>query len=144
MTARQEAFIRAYIETGNEREAAIRAGYSAKTASQQASRLLAMPEIQHRRVELERELYEKIGVSEAWVGRRLVEIVERCMQATPHLEWNPETREKEPDGYYVFDARGATTALGKIGESLGMFKQAEKERGEMSVVIKLTDEEESK
>lgn len=59
MTARQEAFIRAYIETGNEREAAIRAGYSAKTASQQASRLLAMPEIQRRRVEMERELYKK-------------------------------------------------------------------------------------
>ena len=144
MTARQEAFIREYIRTGMAREAAIAAGYSERTAAQQASRLLAMPEVQKRRVELETELYRQIGVSEAWVGRRLVEIAERCRQATPHMTWNSETRSYEPDGQWMFDAKNAISALSKIGEGLGMFKPSGDKSGqEMTVTLKVTSEEDN-
>lgn len=144
MTARQEAFIREYIRTGMAKEAAVAAGYSERTAAQQASRLLAMPEVQQRRVELETELYQQIGVSEAWVGRRLVEIAERCMQATPHMIWNFDTRSYEPDGQWLFDAKDAISALSKIGEGLGMFKPSGDKGGEMTVSIKVCSEEDSK
>lgn len=145
MTARQEAFIREYIRTGMAKEAAVAAGYSEKTAAQQASRLLAMPEVQQRRVELETELYQQIGVSEAWVGRRLVEIAERCMQGEPHLSWNEETRKKEPDGMWVFDPKSAISALSKIGESLGMFRPVQEQSGqEMTVTLKVTSEEDNR
>lgn len=41
LTAQQKAFIREYIKDNNGTQAAIRAGYSKKTARQQATRLLA-------------------------------------------------------------------------------------------------------
>lgn len=126
MTARQEKFVLEYIKTGMAKEAAIAAGYSERTAAQQASRLLAMPEIQKRRVELETELCRQIGVSEAWVTRRMVEIAERAMQATPHLVWDADKRAYVEDGLYVFDPKSAISALTKIGESLGMFKNGDK------------------
>ena len=35
-----------------------------------------------------------------------------------------------PDGTWNFDAKGALNALGKIGESMGMFRQVPKQEGE--------------
>ena len=49
---------------------------------------------------------------------RLVEIVERCTQKTPVLEWNPETRQKEPNGFWEFDANGAIRALHELAEHM--------------------------
>lgn len=46
MNAQQERFIEAYVETRNASEAARRAGYSAKTARQQGSRLLTKVAVQ--------------------------------------------------------------------------------------------------
>ncbi len=66
----------------------------------------------------ERQLYEAIGVSEAWIGRRLVEIVERCMQAVPHYSRNPDTKQREPDGVWEFDPAGAMRALHELAENL--------------------------
>ena len=71
----------------------------------------------HRR-ELEKKLFDEMGISKAWIGRRLVEIVERCTQKTPVLEWNPETRQKEPNGFWEFDANGAIRALHELAEHM--------------------------
>ncbi|MBR6839144.1 MAG: terminase small subunit [Oscillospiraceae bacterium] len=46
MTVRQKRFVEEYLKTGIGKEAAINAGYSPRSAEQQASRLLAMPEVQ--------------------------------------------------------------------------------------------------
>lgn len=55
MTERQKVFIDAYIETLNASESARRAGYSAKSASVTASRLLANAKVKE---EIERRLKE--------------------------------------------------------------------------------------
>ena len=73
--------------------------------------------IEYRR-ELEKKLFDEMGISKAWIGRRLVEIVERCTQKTPVLEWNPETRQKEPNGFWEFDANGAIRALHELAEHM--------------------------
>ena len=52
LTLKQELFCREYIVDLNGRQAAIRAGYSEKTAQEQASRLLSLVKVQGRISEL--------------------------------------------------------------------------------------------
>ena len=129
LNARQKRFVQAYLQTGVGKEAAIQAGYSPKSAEQQASRLLSMPEVQAYRRELEQKLFDEMGISKAWIGRRLVEIVERSTQAVPHLSWNSATRQKEPDGLWVNDDATAIKALHELFVQLG-FAQGEEETRE--------------
>lgn len=127
ITPQQMKFVQEYLRSGNQTDAAIAAGYSEKSAASRASKLWEMPQVMEYRRELEEKLFKELGISEAWVGRRLAEIVERCMQGTPHLSWNPETRQKEPDGLWVFDPSGATKALHEIREQMGFSKKTEEE-----------------
>lgn len=125
LTVRQKKFVEEYLKTGIGKQAAIAAGYSKRSAEQQASRMLAMPEVQAYRRELERKLFDELGISEAWIGRRLVEVVERTMQAQPHLSWNEQTRQKEPDGLWVFDGTNAIKALHELAVQMGFAKGEE-------------------
>ena len=122
LTVRQKKFVEAYLQSGIGKEAAIAAGYSRRSAEQQASRLLAMPEVQRYRRELERKLFDELGISEAWIGRRLVEVVERTMQAQPHYSWDPDERKKVPDGDWIFDASNAIKALHELAVQMGYAK----------------------
>lgn len=74
LTPKQELFCREYLKDLNATQAAIRAGYSEKTANEQASRLLANVSIQNFVVHLKAERCEEVGVDAAYVLRRLVEI----------------------------------------------------------------------
>lgn len=125
LNARQKRFVECYLQLGIGREAAVAAGYSPRSAEQQASRLLGMPEVQAYRRELEQKLFDEMGISKAWIGRRLVEIVERSTQAVPHLSWNGVTRQKEPDGLWVCDDATAIKALHELYVQLGFAQGAE-------------------
>lgn len=114
ITPQQKKFVQEYLKTGNATEAAISAGYSAKSAASRASKLLETPAVQEYRRQLEKKLFDEMGISKAWIGRRLAEIVDRCMQKTPVLEWNHATRQKEPTGTWEFDANGAIRALAEL------------------------------
>ena len=114
LTPRQKRFVEEYLLCGNGAEAAAAAGYSPKGASRQAERLLSDPTVQAYRREAEQRLFDAIGVSQAWIGRRLVEIADRCMQAVPHYARNPETKQREPDGTWEFDTTGALRALHEL------------------------------
>ncbi len=122
LTVRQKRFVEEYLKTGIGKEAAINAGYSPRSAEQQASRLLAMPEVQAYRRELEQKLFDELGISEAWIGRRLVEIVDRSMSAVPHMVWDPIERTKVHDGDWVFDAGNAIKALHELAVQVGYAK----------------------
>lgn len=63
LTDKQEKFIQEYLLDLNATQAAIRAGYSAKTATEQASRLLANVKVSERVAEYQREQKEKFTVS---------------------------------------------------------------------------------
>lgn len=125
LNPKQKKFVEEYLRIGSGKDAAVAAGYSPKSAESQASRLLAMPEVQAYRRELEQKLFDELGITQAWIGRRLVEIVDRCMQKTPVLEWNSATRQKEPSGEWQFDQAGATKALHELFVQLGFAKGEE-------------------
>ena len=117
-TPRQKRFVDEYLACGNAREAAIAAGYSPRTAAAQGERLLGDPAVQRYRREAEQRLFDAMGVTSAWIGRRLVEIAERCMQAVPHYSRNPDTKQREPDGVWEFDPGGAIRALHELDEHI--------------------------
>ena len=54
------------------------------------------------------------------VEQRLMEIAERCMEATPRRIYNKATRQWEEDGSWTFDAANAIRALTEIGKYLGV------------------------
>lgn len=56
VTPKQERFIQEFIKCGNATQSAINAGYSKKTANEQASRLLAKVNIQKRLKELQEQV----------------------------------------------------------------------------------------
>ncbi len=73
MTDKQSAFVREYLVDFNATQAAIRAGYSPKTAGSQAHDLLKKPEIQACLAEFRQKAAEKTVTDSAWVRQRLRE-----------------------------------------------------------------------
>jgi len=74
LTDKQEMFCREYLIDLNATQAAIRAGYSAKTANEQGARLLANVSVQIRIHELKARRNDRIDVDADYVLKRLVEI----------------------------------------------------------------------
>ncbi|CNI61121.1 terminase small subunit [Yersinia bercovieri] len=74
LTDKQELFAREYLKDLNATQAAIRAGYSEKTAQVQSSRLLSNAMVQDRIAGLKGDRCEEVGIDAAYVLRRLVEI----------------------------------------------------------------------
>ncbi|WP_447515631.1 terminase small subunit [Escherichia coli] len=76
LTDKQEMFCREYLVDLNATQAAIRAGYSEKTANEQGAQNLAKLSIAERIAELKSERNEAVKVDAEYVLRRLVEIDE--------------------------------------------------------------------
>ncbi|ELY3084420.1 terminase small subunit [Klebsiella aerogenes] len=74
LTDKQEMFCREYIIDLNATQAAIRAGYSTKTANRTASENLSKPDIQSRVAELKAQRNDLVGINATYVLNRLVEI----------------------------------------------------------------------
>lgn len=71
---KQDRFCREYLIDLNATQAAIRAGYSEKTARQQASTLLSKPNIQDRIAELKQEVNKELKIDAVYVRQRLVDM----------------------------------------------------------------------
>ena len=74
LTDKQEMFCREYLIDLNATQAAIRAGYSVKTANRIAAQNLSKLDIQNRIAELKAKRNEDVGIDADYVLRRLVEI----------------------------------------------------------------------
>ena len=76
LNQRQEMFCREYIKDLNGTQAAIRAGYSPRTADRMAYELLKKPEIQAFVLQSKAERVEEVKVDANYVLKRLIEIDE--------------------------------------------------------------------
>ncbi|MDI9801737.1 terminase small subunit [Citrobacter koseri] len=74
LTDKQEMFCREYLIDLNATQAAIRAGYSVKTANRTASENMSKPDIQSRIAELKAQRNDLVGINATYVLNRLVEI----------------------------------------------------------------------
>jgi phage terminase small subunit len=71
VTPKAERFVQEYLIDLNATQAAIRAGYSAKTANEQASRLLTNVSVRSAVEAAQKARAEKTGIDAEWVLRRL-------------------------------------------------------------------------
>lgn len=135
INARQRAFAEAYARSHRAEEAALEAGYGAKGARSRASELLKDPTIQELIRRRQKELADELYIDESRLIREAWETFEQCKEGTPHLSWNSETRQKEPDGTWVFDSRGAVAALKLVAELSGCTQSEKSEDGKTEVNI---------
>jgi phage terminase small subunit len=116
LTPKQGLFVMEYVVDLNGKQAAVRAGYSARTAEVQASRLLSHVKVQAAIRKAQESLVERVELSQEWVIDRLKEIVERSMASVPVLD-----AKGEKTGVYSFQGTVANRALELLGKHMGMF-----------------------
>lgn len=107
---KQELFCNEYLIDLNATQAAIRAGYSERTAQEQSSRLLSNVMVSSRVAELMQIRVESTAIDAAWVLTSAKKVFDRCMQ-------NEAVNDGEGDtGVYKFEHSGANKALEIIGK----------------------------
>ena len=77
LTPKQEAFCREYMVDLNATQAAIRAGYSKKTANEQAARMLAKVNIKEQVQKLAEKQTKRTEIDADYVLKGIREVVER-------------------------------------------------------------------
>ncbi|EKN4765911.1 MULTISPECIES: terminase small subunit [Yersinia] len=122
LTDKQELFAREYLKDLNATQAAIRAGYSEKTAQVQSSRLLSNVMVQQRVSELAAERNSRVGIDADYVLRQAVKLHERCMQEVEPITDRRGEEITDEDGKTIFgfDAKGAAAALKLVGEHISV------------------------
>lgn len=145
LTAKEERFCMEFIVDYNATQAAIRAGYSEKSAGVTACKLLKKANVSARVREIQEEFNktrcfdEKARVlAEAWG------IFEAATAAKPVMVWNREEHEYEETGEYQIDGRTAAKALELIAKLGGMLSETRKiEPGEgFCINVKMDEGEE--
>lgn len=143
MTPKQQAFVDEYLIDLNATQAAIRAGYSAKTAQEQASRLLSNVIISDAVAAAMQKRSEEVGIDAAYVLRQAVKLHERCMQEISPITDRKGEHVKDEAGnpLYEFNALGASKALELVGKhvSIQAFKDKIEHSGAMSLIVTAED-----
>ena len=126
MTPKQEAFVTEYLIDLNATQAAIRAGYSPRTANEQGARLLAKASVRAAIEKAKQERSERVQLDQDYVIRVIQETIERCAQHRPVVDalGNP-VRVETPDGSiaaaYKFDPQAVLKGAELLGKHLGIF-----------------------
>jgi phage terminase small subunit len=105
LNARQKKFVAHIVEGLSQTEAAVRAGYSKKTAASQASDLLKNPKVAAYRRALTCAVLEQLCLTPEAIALKLYGIYERCMSDS---DFNP---------------KGAIRVLELLGKNAGMFAE---------------------
>ncbi len=127
LTPKQARFVEEYLVDLNATAAAIRAGYSAKSAHVEGSRLLTNAKVAAAISAAKRERSEVTKVDAEYVLKRLHQIVERCLQEVKpalHAKTRQPMKDKEGNALYTFNAAGANQALALLGKhvNIGAFE----------------------
>jgi phage terminase small subunit len=104
MTPKQERFVEEYLVDLNATQAAIRAGYSAKTAEQQGSRLLSNVQVSKAVQAKRAALSEKTGITIERTARELAALAFANVKALVHSDGTPKAIHELTDE----EARGLT------------------------------------
>jgi len=131
LTDKQKEFVRQYLVDLNATQAAIRAGYSMKTAYRQGADLLQKTSIREAIEKAQAKRARRVEVTQDYVLSNLVEVVERTMQRAPVTDRKGEqVTDEEGRAVWTFDAKNANRALELLGKHLGIF--TDKIRAEVS------------
>ena len=122
LTPKQQRFVEEYLIDLNGTQAAIRAGYSAKTANEQAARLLAKASVSQAVADAKMKRSEEVGIDAAYVLRQAVKLHERCMQeVSPVLDRKgQQVADDAGNPLFEFNAAGAAKALELVGKHVSV------------------------
>ena len=143
MTPKQKRFVAEYLVDLNATQAAIRSGYSKKTAQMIGSENLSKPMIAAAVATAQAKRSERTEVTQDYVLATITETIERCKQAKPvkYRNGNPvmiDTPDGEIAPAYKFDATAVLKGAELLGRHLAMFTDKLETK---NAVEDMTDEE---
>ena len=129
LSPKEARFVAEYLKDQNGTQAAARAGYSKKTANEQAARLLARVNVRGAVDRALGDAAKRAGIDAEYVLSSLKEVVERCMQRKRVMIFDKVEKEmvqatdETGEGVWEFDANGANKALELLGKNLKLFTE---------------------
>lgn len=143
LTPKQQRFVEEYLIDLNATQAAIRAGYSEKTAKEIGSENLTKPNIQKAIEEAQNKRAERTEITQDYVLSNIQKVIERCMQqeavqardGSPLLVQGPEG---DLACLFEFKETGALRGLELLGKHLGMFKDKIEHSGDPNNPINMS------
>ena len=129
LSPKRAIFVREYLIDLNGTQAAIRAGYSAKSAEQQASRLLNNVKVSAAVRESMDARIARVELSQDYVLKTILDTVERCRQATPVLDRKGEQilvampSGKELVPAFTFEPIAVIKGCELLGKHLGIWNE---------------------
>lgn len=127
LTPKQLRFVEEYLVDLNATQAAIRAGYSERSAKVQACRLLTKDNVSRAVERGKAERSKRTEITQDFVLSGLKEVAERCLQKMPVMVFDRVERcmvqKQDEDGrdIWEFDSTGANRAFELLGKHLGLF-----------------------
>lgn len=125
LSAKQKKFVHEWLIDLCGTRAAVRAGYSEKSAAQTASRLMKDPAVREYRDALLKEEFDSLGITAHSLAVEVWRVYERCAAATPVMQWDSVLRDYVESGEWQFDAKGCLKALGMLHDMLRRMEQTE-------------------
>ena len=138
MTDKQTVFVQEYLKDMNATQAAIRAGYSQRTAYSIGQENLNKPEIKQTIDTAMNERAKRTTLTADYVLQNLQEIAKRCMQKRPVMVKGEQVKDDEGRNLWTFDAKNAIRALELLGKHQGMFSDKNREQEQTSEDLKIT------
>jgi len=144
LSRKQLMFCLEYIKDLNAAAAAVRSGYSAKTANRIGSENLTKLDIQQEVQRLMNKRAQKAELSAESVLNDIIEIKDRCMQKVPVMRFDKvekrmvqvtdfDENDKEV-GVWTFDANGAIRSCELLGKHLKLFTDKVELSGEVNLI----------
>lgn len=124
LTANQQKFADYYLANGCNATKAYMDTYPRaieSTANVNSCRMLKNCYVHDYIVKRQAEIQKKTQVTQEYCVTNLKEVVERCLQHKPVMEYNKLTKEYEPTGEFQFDSIGDNKALELLGKTLGIY-----------------------
>lgn len=137
LTPRERRFCEEYLKTGKKEQSAIAAGYSEKSARNQATKLMKKDEVLAYIRDAQAQARKELGIDDNWAVLRAIEVYNKCTQAVPVMEWNYSEHKMVETGEYTFDSKGALKALELIKSLLGL---GEEDAGKLAAAVTFIDD----
>ena len=135
LNEKQKQFCNEYLIDFNGTQAAIRAGYSAKTAKSIANENLTKPDIQAYLSELIENRNERTKITQDEVIRDIIEVKNRCMQKAPVIFMGNRVQDENGNNLWKFDAQGANKALDMLAKHTGLYEVDNKQKAGFNIVV---------
>lgn len=131
LTDKQRKFVSEYLVDLNATQAAIRAGYSEKTAGSMAQKLVAKSHIQEAIKAAQAQREKRTLVTVDYVVSSLREVAERCLQKSPVTNAKgKQVQDEQGRDVWKFDSAGANRALELLGKHVNAFGERKEETPE--------------